>query len=77
MNYFFFEFYVNMNLPFNRVCMILKVYYYIPLYLIKMLTVLILFLDVVKYLLFQNLVNIWLNDCCNQNVCQKTAHGFV
>lgn len=44
---FIFEFYVNMNLSFNRVFMILKVYYYIYIYLIKKLIVLGLFLDIV------------------------------
>lgn len=57
--------------------MILKVYCYIPLYLIKKLTVLLFFLGIVECLLFQNLVNSWLNACRNQEVCQKAAHGFA
>ena len=49
----------------------LKIYCYIPLYLIKWLTVLSCFLGIVVCLPFQNVVNIWPNAFRNQDVCQK------
>ena len=48
----------------------LKIYCYIPLHLIKWLTVLSCFLGIVVCLPFQNVVNIWPNAFRNQDVCQ-------